>query len=63
MPETQILSQILTELKDINNTIQDLYSSIEAQNEMIMTKFSSLESIAEKSANVLAAIESNTKNK
>jgi hypothetical protein len=56
MSETEILSQILHELKEINNTLQDLYSGNEAQNEMLMNKLSALESISDKSCVLLSEI-------
>jgi hypothetical protein len=61
MPDSEILSQILTELKEINNTVQDLYSSMEAQNEMVMNKLNILENIVDKSKIILNKIETNTK--
>ncbi|MDR3625930.1 MAG: hypothetical protein P4L45_03820 [Ignavibacteriaceae bacterium] len=60
MTDNEILSQILHELKEINNTIQDLYSGTEAQNEMMMNKLSSFETIAERMNSALSAIEDNT---
>ena len=56
MSDTEILRQILSELKEINNTIQDLYSGGEAQHELLMNKLSVIEKIIDKSANVLSAI-------
>ena len=60
MSDTEILRQILTELKEINNTLQDLYSGGEAQHELLMNKLSTLESISNKSNDILSNIESNT---
>jgi hypothetical protein len=60
MPDTEILNKILLELKEINNTVQDLYSSMEAQNEMVMNKLTALETIVEKSNTILNTIETNT---
>jgi hypothetical protein len=59
MSDSEILSHILTELKDINNTVQDLYSSMEAQNEMIMNRLTVLDTIAENSKNILTLAENN----
>ena len=60
MPDTEILRQILTELKEINNTMQDLYSGMEAQHELLMNRLSALEGIVDKSSTILSVIESNT---
>jgi sigma54-dependent transcription regulator len=60
MSDTEILSKILAELKDINNTIRDLYSGMEAQNEMLNSKLSVIENIAVKSRDSLSTIENNT---
>ena len=60
MSETEILNQILVELKEINNTLQDLYSGTEAQHELMMNRLSVLEGIIAKSNNLLSNIESNT---
>jgi len=61
MTEIEILCQILVELKSMNNTVQDLYSGIEAQNELLMNKLSGLERIVIKSNDLLSDVESNTK--
>ena len=61
MSDTEILRQILIELKEMNNTIQDLYSGMEAQHELLMSRLSGLESIVDKSKTILSDIESNTK--
>jgi hypothetical protein len=42
MSDTEIFRQILSELKGINNTVQDLYSGMEAQYEILMNKISVL---------------------
>ena len=60
MSDNEILIQILNELKEINNTLQDLYSGGEAQNEMLMNKLSSIETIATKSSSILSGIENKT---
>lgn len=60
MSDTEILRQILTELKEINNTIQDLYSGSEAQDELMMNRLSVLEGIVNKSNDILSNIENNT---
>jgi len=60
MTEVEILSQILHELKEINNTIQDLYSGSEAQHELMMSRLTVLESLVDKSNKTLTAIEENT---
>jgi len=60
MTEVEILSQILHELKEINNTIQDLYSSGEAQHELMMSRLTVLEDLVDKSNKTLTAIEENT---
>lgn len=59
MSDTEILRQILTELKEINNTIQDLYSGGEAQHELLMNKLSGIEKIIDKSNNNLSSIGTN----
>jgi len=60
MSDTEILRQILTELKEINNTIQDLYSGAEAQHELLMNRLSVMESIIIKSNDILSNIDNNT---
>jgi hypothetical protein len=60
MSDTEILRQILSELKGINNTIQDLYSGAEAQHELLMNRLLIMESIVNKSNDILSNIDNNT---
>lgn len=60
MSEKEVFSQILTEFKKMNNTLEYLKNSLEANHEILIDKLSTIEGITDKSRRILDYIETNT---